>query len=192
MNFPTAFILSSMEKISNLEPPILYVFPSFPKPSNTTHTSKGKGPGNKYAKKKKNHWKNKKEQNSGPSPRAAWVERSTKPRITYSSPKSSAKLPSAARTSVRCSWRQMGAQTPRTLWDGLSQALSGPGAGGRAVSELGGGTGTHPTPSHTPLLCTILIPDARYIITQLTAYSPRGAAREEMLGRTLLSALTGA
>lgn len=32
MNFPTAFILSSMEKISNLEPPILYVFP-FPKPS---------------------------------------------------------------------------------------------------------------------------------------------------------------
>ena len=53
MNFPTAFILSSMQKISNLEPPILYVFPSFPKPSNTTHTSKGKRPGNKYAKKKK-------------------------------------------------------------------------------------------------------------------------------------------
>lgn len=130
MNFPTAFILSSMQKISNLEPPILYVFPSFPKPSNTTHTSKGKRPGNKYAKKKKNHWKNKKEQNSGPSPRAAWVERSTKPRITYSSPKSSAKLPSAARTSVWCSWRQMGAQTPRTLWDCLSQALSGPREGG--------------------------------------------------------------
>lgn len=48
--------------------------------------------------------------------------------------------------------------------------------------RAGGGTGTHPTPSHTPLLCTILIPDARYIITQLTAYSSRGAAREEMLG----------
>lgn len=58
-----AYILSSMEKVSDLELPILYVFPSL---STLPNTCKGKRPGNKYAKKKKNHWKNKKEQNSEP------------------------------------------------------------------------------------------------------------------------------
>ena len=56
----------------------------------------------------------------------------------------------------------------------------------------GGGTGTHPTPPPPPPPHTFLIPDVRYIITQLIAHSPRGAALEDTWGRTPLSALTGA
>lgn len=59
-------------------------------------------------------------------------------------------------------------------------------------SRAGGRHRHQPNPSARPLPHTFLIPDARYIITQLTAHSPRGAALEETWGRTPLSALTGA
>ena len=165
-----AFILFSMENISNLQPPILYVFPSLPKPSNTTHTSKGKRPGNKYAK-KKNHWKHKKEQNSEPPQSTAWVELSTKPRITYSSPESSPKLPSAALTSVWCRWRQTGPQTLGMLWDLLSSPEH---ARSRRVTSFRAwrDAGVHPTPF------TFLIPDMKYVITQLTAPAGRNVGEE--------------
>lgn len=115
-----AFNPFSMEDISGLEPPILYVFPSLPKSPNTNHTRRGKRPGKKYAE-KKNLWKNKKEQHSEPPQSGSLGGVCTEQGIIHSSPKSSRSLPPA--------WPSLGAaggSGPHSgdLWD----LLSGPGA----------------------------------------------------------------
>lgn len=162
-----AFNPFSMENISGLEPPILYVFSSLPKSPNTNHTCRGKRPGKKYAE-KKNHWKNKKEQHSEPSQSGSLGGACTKPRIIHSSPKSSRSLHPA--------------QPPLGAAGGSGPAPQGPVGpaewprsmprAGRLAAEPGGTRA-----SIQPLSPSY--PGGKDIITRLMNHSPSGPARKE-------------
>lgn len=157
-----AFNPFSMENISGLEPPILYVFPSLPKSPNTNHTCRGKRPGKKYAE-KKNHWKNKKEQHSEPSQSGSPGGACTEPSIIHSSPKSSRSLHPA--------------RPPLGVAGGRGPAPRGPAPrsvprAGRLAAEPGGAQASiqPPSPSY---------PGGKDSITRLMNHSPSGPARKE-------------
>lgn len=167
-----AFIPFSIENMSGLEPPILYVFPSLPKSPNTNHTCRGKRPGKKYAE-KKNHWKNERKALSHPTV-AAWVELALS-RASYIptlSPPGAAIQCGLPSLQLEAAGPHPGdlvgpAEWPRSV-PRAGQLDAGPGGAQASIQP--------PSPSY---------PDVKDIITRLMTHSPVGPSRKEC-GRGLL------
>lgn len=162
-----------MERISDLEPPTLYVFPSLPTLPNTTHTGKGKRPGKKYAKKKKITGRNRKSKNYEPSQSGSLGGASHEAVPNGLQLNLLSHLPSTALASAHCSYRQGGPQTPGTPWD----RPGGPGACREQADSCLQSLERH---GHPSMPFTFQIPDVSSTITQLINHSPRGCAERNM------------